>query len=168
MPSTANQTQVQQLSDKLAKAKSMVVIEYSGTTVNDQTKLRSQVTEVGGEVVVAKNTLMDIALGKGKLSDALKGMNAFVFGYEDAVGAIKKVFDFNKESSKLVIKAGLLEDKVLSATEVENLSKLPSKQELLATLVQRIQSPATGMVNVLKAPVRDLVQVLRAYSQKEN
>ncbi len=166
MPSNKNQQQVDIIKEKLSKAKSVAVINYEGTTVNDQVELRSSLSEVGGEMFVTKNTLIDLAVGKGKLTDSLKGMNALVISYEDAVGALKKLFAFHKDKEKLEIKQGLYEDKVLSPAEVETLSKLPSKEELIATLISRIQGPAYGLVNVMKAGQRDLVQVLRAVAEK--
>jgi large subunit ribosomal protein L10 len=167
MPNLKNQQQVELLKDKIAKAKSLTIIEYSGTSGNDQVKLRNEISEAGGEVLVTKNTLIDIALGKGKVSDSLTGMNAIVFSYEDAVSAIKKLFSFQKDSQKLNIKQGFMDDKVLSPAEVETLSKLPSKNELIAMLIARLQSPATGLVNVLKAGQRDLVYVLKAIADKK-
>jgi len=167
MPNQHNQDQVTLIQDKLSKAKSAVVIDYSGTSGSDQVALRGVVKEAGGEILVTKNTLMDIAIGKGKVSDSLKGMNALVFSYEDAVSAIKSLFAFHKDNDKLEIKQGVMEDKILSATEVEALSKLPSKQQLLATLIARIQGPATGLANVLQAVPKSLVYTLKAISDKK-
>lgn len=166
MPSQKNQSQVDIIKEKISRAKSVAVVNYEGTTVNDQVKLRSELKTVGGEMLVTKNTLIDIAAGKGKLTDSLTGMNALVLSYEDAVSALKKLFAFHKETEKLDIKQGLYEDKVLSASEVEQLSQLPSKDELIAILISRLQGPAFGMVNVLKAGQRNLVQVLHAISEK--
>ncbi|NCN03504.1 MAG: 50S ribosomal protein L10, partial [Candidatus Pacebacteria bacterium] len=129
--------------------------------------LRSEVTAAGGEVLVAKNTLIDIAVGKGKLTDSLEGMNAIVFSYNDAVAAIKSLFNFQKDASKLEIKQGFMDDKVLSADEVKSLSKLPGKNELISMLISRLQSPATGLVNVLKAGPRNLVYALNAIVDKK-
>lgn len=166
MPSQQNQALVAQLQEKVQKAKSVTVIEYAGTSVNDQVKLRREVAQAGGEVLVTKNTLMDIAAGKGKLTDSLTGMNAFVFAYQDEVAPIKALFAFQKETEKLVIKQGLMADSVLSAADVERLSTLPSKGELVAKLLTVLNSPATGMVNVLKAGQRDLVYALKAIAEK--
>jgi len=167
MPNAKNVQQVKLLKEKIAKAKSLAIVDYSGTSANDQVKLRSEITEAGGEVLIAKNTLIDIAIGEGKLTDSLEGMNAVVFSYEDAVAALKKVFAFHKDEKKLEIKQGFMNDKVLSAAEVEALSQLPGKNELISMLINRLQSPATGMVNVLKAGTRDLAYVLKAIAEKK-
>lgn len=166
MPNQKNQQQVEMIKEKAAKAKSAVVVDYSGTSVNDQTQLRSAVKASGGELVVTKNTLIDIALGKGKLSESLEGMNAIVFSFQDEVATIKELFKFHKSTDKLSIKQGILADKVLSVADVENLSKLPSKSELMATLISRIQGPSYGLVNVLNAGPRNLVYALKAIADK--
>lgn len=166
MPSKKNQSQVEMLTQKVAKTQSIAIVDYSGTTVNDQVKLRAEISEAGGEFLVAKNTLIDIAVGKGKVTESLNGMNAIVLSYNDAVSALKKLFEFHKETEKLVIKQGVLDDKILSPAEVESLSKLPGKSELMSMLLNRLQAPATGLVNVLKAGQRDLVYALKAIAQK--
>ena len=166
MPSQKNLQQVEMLKAKLDKAQSVAIVDYSGTSVNDQVKLRTSISEAGGEMLVAKNRLINVAVGEGKLSESLDGMNAIVFSYEDAVSALKKLFDFHKEEEKLTIKQGLMDDKVLSPAEVEALSKLPGKDKLIAMLLNRLQSPATGLVNVLKAGQRDLVYALKAIAEK--
>jgi large subunit ribosomal protein L10 len=167
MPSKHNQQQVEIIKEKLSKAQSTVVVDYQGTTVNDQVKLRSALRQVGGEMFVTKNKLIDVAAGKGKLTDSLSGMNALVFSYQDAVIGLKKLFEFHKDTDKLTIKQGLFEDKVLSAAEVEALSKLPGKDELMATLIARLKGPAYGLVNVLQAGPRNLVYALQAIADKK-
>jgi len=168
MPNKHNQAQIKLLQDKLAQAKSAVIVDYSGTSGSEQVKLRKTLKEAGGEMLVTKNTLIDLALGKGKFTASLQGMNAIIFSFEDAVAAVKKLFDFQKESDKLKIKQGILleEDKVLSVEEIEALSKLPSKQELLATLIARIKGPSYGLVNALSGVPRNLVYALKAISEK--
>lgn len=167
MPNQKNQSEVQALQEKVAKAKSIAIIDFSGTTVNDQVKLRSALRKVGGEFRVAKNTIMNIVLGKSELSESFNGMNALILSFEDEVAAIKELFKFKKENEKLTIKQGVMEGKVLSADELETLSKLPGKQELIATLISRLNGPAYGLVNVLKASQRGLVYALQAIADKK-
>lgn len=166
MPNQKNQKMVQSLKDKIAAAKSLAIVDYSGTSANDQVKLRQAIADAGGEVLVTKNTLIDIALGKGKLSESLEGMNAIVFSNEDEVAAIKALFAFHKDEDRLTIKEGYMDDSVLSPAQVEALSQLPGKNELISMLIRTLQAPATGMVNVLKANQRDLVYALKAIAQK--
>lgn len=168
MPNTQNQAVLAELTEKAARAKSIALIDYSGTTVNDQVELRDKVKSAGGEVRVAKNTLIKLALNQDALKDSLEGMTALVFSYEDEVGALKPLVSFHKDNEKLVIKQGVLGDKVLSAAEVIKLSELPGKDQLIATLISRLQGPSYGMVNVLKAGQRNLVQVLRAITEKDD
>ena len=169
MPNTKNQSQVDMLTEKVGKAHSVAIVDYSGTTVTDMTNLRATVKEAGGEVLVAKNTLIDIAVGKGKVSESLNGMNAIVLSYQDAVSAMKNLFGFHKESKKLSIKQGFMptEDRVLSPDQVKQLSEMPSKPELIQMLIARIQSPAYGLANVLKANQRNLVYALKAVAEKQ-
>lgn len=167
MPSKANQQQVAELKDVLKDAKSVAIVEYSGTSVNDQVALRSALRKVGGEMRVAKNTLMKLALGKDELAESFEGMNALVMSFTDEVSAIKELFKFHKDSEKLTIKQGVLEDKVLSAEDVKNLSAMPSKDELVATLISRIKGPSYGLVNVLQASQRNLVYALQAIADKK-
>jgi len=166
MPSTQNTQQVANLQEKLSRAKSATIIDYSGTSVNDQVKLRRGISAAGGEMLVTKNTLIDLAVGKGKVTDSLTGMNAIVFGYTDEVEPIKALFAFQKETEKLTIKQGVLGETILSVADVEKLSKLPGRMELIASLLNRLQSPASGLVNVLKAGQRDLVYALKAIADK--
>jgi len=172
MPSQYNQQQVELIKEKLGRAKSIAIVDYSGTDAAEQVKLRAMIKEANGEMFVTKNTLINLAVDDEQLQESLTGMNAVVISYEDAVSALKKLFEFKDEEEKLEIKQGiLLEDgkiKVLSRDEVEQLSKLPSKDELIVTLIQRIQGPAYGLVNVLNAGPRNLVYALNAIANKDN
>lgn len=174
MPNQHNQDQVELLKEKISKAKSLVIIDYAGTTASDQVELRQAVREAGGEMFVSKNTLIDIAVGKGKLADSLSGMSAVVFSYQDEVAALKKLFDFVEDKKKVTVKQGFMtaeanngNEKVLSPEEVKELSKLPGKNELIVMLINTIKGPASGLVNVMKAGTRDLVGVLHAIADKK-
>lgn len=168
MPNQQNQDQVKFLKGKIAESKSAVIVDYSGTNANEQIELRSMLRAAGGEMFVGKNTLVKIAFDQEEMVDSFTGMNAVVFSNEDAVAALKKLFEFHDDKNKLTIKQGFMEDKVLSPAEVEALSKLPSKNELVVMLIQRIKGPAYGLVNVLKAGQRDLVYALKAIVDKKS
>jgi large subunit ribosomal protein L10 len=168
MPNQHNQDQVKLLKEKLDQSKSVVVVDYTGTNASEQVKLRQAIKEAGGEMYVTKNTLIDIATGKGNLTDSLTGMNAIVFSYQDEVAALKKLFEFHEENDKLTIKQGLMEGKVLSPEEVESLSKLLGRDELIVKLINTIKGPGQGLVNVMTASTKDLVNVLKAIADKND
>lgn len=166
MPSQKNQAQLEVVKTKLSQSKSAVIVDYSGTSVSDQTNLRAALKEAGGEMLVTKNTLIDLAIGRGKLSESLAGMNALILSYDDEVAAIKAVFKFHQDHDKLKMKQGYLDQKILSAEQVEALSQMPGKEEQMAILISRLQGPSRGLVNVLQAGTRDLLYALKAIASK--
>jgi large subunit ribosomal protein L10 len=171
MPSQQNKNQVELIKDKLSKAKSVVIVDYSGTNANDQIKLRAMIKSAQGEMFVTKNSLINLAVAEKELEQSLVGMNALIISYEDAVAALKKLFEFKDEAEKLEIKQGLMmadgKIQILSPDEVEQLSKLPGKDELMVMMIQRLQGPAYGLVNVLNAGPRNLVYALQAIADKK-
>lgn len=168
-PSQKKQSEVKKLQEKLEQAKSAVIVDYSTLSVKEKTDLLDKVKEAGGQFLVAKNSLMHIAFGKREeLKDTFKGMNGVLFSYEDAVGPLKAMMDFNKQVDKLDVKEGFMDGEVLSKDAVVSLSQLPSKNELIATLISRLKGPSYGLVNVLQAGPRNLVYALQAIANKEN
>ncbi len=162
MPSQAKKDRLKVLKEKLEKSRAFAIVNYEGTNVADQVELHSKLKEAGAEFFVSKNTLISLALENEELAEVLEGMNALVFSYDDQVGAFKQLVDFQEETEKLTLKKGWMDDRVLSTEQIIELSKLPSKDELIGQLMARLQSPASGLVNVLKAGQRDLVYVLKA------
>jgi large subunit ribosomal protein L10 len=171
MPSQYNQNQIELIKDRIKQAKSVILVDYSETDANDQIKLRAAIKEAQGEMFVAKNTLINIALGKEELKESLTGMNALVFSYEDAVSALKKLFEFHEGAEKLDIKQGVMvEDgkiQVLSREQVKKLSQMPRKDELIVMLIRRVQGPAYGLVNVLSGGPRKLIYALEAIRKQQ-
>ncbi len=168
MPKQYKQDLVELLKEKISQSKAIAIVNYEGTSVQDQVKLRAKLSEAGAELTVAKNTFINIALGNDQFAEELQGMNAIVFSYDDQVSAFKELVEFNKETDKVEIKKGLLDDKVLSPAEVVELSKLPSKNELIGMVMARLQGPAFGLVSVLQAGQRNLVYVLKAIQDQKS
>ena len=145
MATQAKIEQVAELAEKIRKAQSVVLVDYQGITVNEETELRKKVREAGAEYLVAKNRLFKIAL-KDSFDDLLEGTTAFAFGYADPVAPAKLVFDLAKDKAKakkdvFKIKGGLLTGKRVEATEVEALAKLPSRDQLLSMLLNSMLGP---------------------------
>ena len=146
----------------------MVLADYRGLTVAQQSKLRRQILEVEGELVVAKNSLLKLALEAEKYSlpedfaQTLEGPTMTLFAYSDPIAPIKTLAQFVKENELPTIKLGFLVKEPLAKVQVEELATLPSKVELIGKTVATIKSPLTGIVNVLSANFRNLVYVLKA------
>ena len=169
MPSQKNTEILELTKDKIGKAKSVLVVDYAGTPVNDLTQLRRDLKAAGGEFFVTKNTLINLCFDKKpEVADALNGMNALVLSYDDEVGAVKVTYDFIKDKEKMTVKVGYLDGKFLSVDETEALSKTPGKKELLTILARTVKAPGDNLAGVLKAGVRDLTYVLHAISEKKD
>lgn len=178
MPNAKNLKQLEEIKATLSGAQSVVIADYTGLNSAAQTELRAKIKEAGGEMKVQKNTLLKIALKDrlevtGELDEALNGPTAVFYGLKDAVSAVKALIDFTKVNEALKIKAGVLagsegqSDKVMTVKDIENLSKLPTRQELLAQLVTRLNSPIQGFANVLSGNLRGLVTVLDAVRKQK-
>jgi large subunit ribosomal protein L10 len=163
---------VQDLQDKVSKAQIGILADFSGIKVGPMTVLRRQMKEAGGELTVAKNTLMRRAAGEGSLiapiADDLKGPNALVLGYEDPVNLAKLLIKFAQDLPLLKIKGGVIGGQTLTVQDVEALSKLPAREVLLAQLLGLLQAPPQALVNVLAGVIRNFLNVLVAIrDQKE-
>lgn len=168
MPNSKNTQNLSLIKDKLVQAKSILVVDYTGTTVNEQSEFRRQLKKVGGEFFVTKNTLIGLGFdNKPEVKTALNGMNALILSYDDEVSAVKVTYDFIKDKEKLTVKIGYLDGKFLTEKETKALSKTPGKQELMSMLVRTLNAPASNLVNVLKANIRDLTYVLHAIADKK-
>ena len=170
MPTPKKEALVEEIQDRLSRAQSTVLVEYKGLDVRQMTELRRRSREAGVELKVLKNTLVNIAadrVGIEGLEAYLSGPNAYAFGCDDPVAPAKVLSEFAKENQALLIKAGLLDGRVIDAAGVKELAELPSQEILLAQLLQVMQSPISGLVNVLQGTLRNLVYVLDAVRQKK-
>jgi len=175
MPSQKNINQLKTIQEKISQAKSIVLADYKGLSVAQQDELRKKVKQVNAELMVAKNTLIKLALKQEKISlpknleTALQGPTITLFAYEDEIAPIKALAEFAKDNKLPEIKAGFLNKNPLSAEQVNQLAKLPTKVELLAKTVATIKTPLSGIVNVLSANLKNLVYALEAIqNQKSN
>lgn len=165
------QASVAELKEKLGSIKGAVLADYRGLNVADATKLRRALREAGIEFRVVKNTMTRIAakeIGIEGLDTHLEGPTAIAFGYQDPVSPAKVLSEFAKGNKNLVIKAGILEGKVVDADGVRVLADLPPREVLIAKMLGSMQAPITGFVNVLQGNLRNLVYTLDAVrAQKE-
>lgn len=150
----AKKNAVEEIKGLISSSKSIVLIDYRGITVGDDTTLRKSLRENNVTYKVIKNTLFKKAceqLGITGFDAALNGTTAFAFGMEDETVAprlIKKALD---NYSTLSIKAGYCDGKVLDENGVKVLASVPSKEQLLAQLVYILNAPVSGLARALKA-----------------
>lgn len=157
--------QVKNLEESLKKIKGGVFANFDGLKVDEVEELRKRLREADSKYIVIKRTLLKIALkGIGLDIDvgAMPGGLSLAVSEEDEVMPAKTMAKFAKEHGALKITGGILENKLIDATKVEELSKLPTRDELLARVVGSIRAPVSGLVNVLQGNIRSLAQVLNA------
>jgi large subunit ribosomal protein L10 len=146
----------------------MVVAHYKGMTVTQMTEFRKRMKEAGGAVKVAKNKLAKLALkdtdAEG-ISDLLTGQTCVAYS-QDPVSAAKVSVKYARENEKLVILGGAMGKTVMDVNAVKALADLPSLDQLRATLIGLIQSPATKIARILTEPGAMLARVLQAQGAK--
>jgi large subunit ribosomal protein L10 len=139
------------VSAQLSKAQAVILAEYRSIPVRDMTELRKRARGSGVYLRVLKNTLARRAVAgtpfKG-LSEKMVGPLAYGIS-SDPVAAAKVLHEFARDHEKFVIKAGAMPNVVMSAREVADLAKLPSRRELLAKLVATMQAPIAKFVRTL-------------------
>jgi large subunit ribosomal protein L10 len=159
---------VAEISAQLAKAKAIVVAEYRGLEVGRMTELRAKARKSGVYLRVLKNTLARRAVEGtpfAGLSQHMKG--PLVYGMSpDAVATAKVLNEFAKANEKLVIRAGAMENAVISAKEVTALALLPSREELLAKLLGTMQAPIAKFARTLNEVPSRFVRTLAAVRDK--
>jgi len=143
---------VQEISEQIKDAQSVVVVDYRGLTVAEDTQLRKQLREAGVAYKVYKNTLVNFAI-KGtdfeSLSDVLEGPNAFAISTTDATAPARVIAKFAKTAPALEIKAGVVEGTFYDADGMKAIATIPSGEELLSKFLGSIQSPITNFARVI-------------------
>jgi large subunit ribosomal protein L10 len=169
MPNARNHETVKILAEKFKNMKGMILTQYHGLTVEEISELRSNLRSFDSEYAVVKNTLSEIALKEAGIDAGsnFSGPTALVIENGDIVSPAKALMDFAKTHASLKVKAGYLEGKFVGAAVVEQLSKLPSREVLIAKMLGSMNAPISGLVNVLVANIRGLVTVLDAISKKQ-
>ena len=155
---------IETLQSTLSEATAVVVTHQTGLTVAESSDLRGRMREAGAGFKVTKNRLTKIALQGTKyedITDLFTGPTAMGTS-ADPVSAAKTLVAFAKENNKLTIVGGALDGKVLDKAGVEALAKLPSLDELRASLVGLLNAPATKVARVVQAPAAKLARVIQA------
>ena len=143
---------VEEIAASVKDAQSVVLVDYRGLTVEQDTELRNQLREAGITYKVYKNTMMNFAF-KGtdfeSLTPYLEGPSAVAISTEDATAPARVLCKFAKTANALDVKGGVVEGVAYDAKGIENISKIPSREELLSKLLGSIQSPITNFARVM-------------------
>ncbi len=162
---------VQEIQERFQKASITLLADYCGLNAEQMSRLRRELRENSGEIKVLKNTLAKRAIQGTEhqvLDPYFTGTIALVTSKTDPVGPAKVLVKFAKELDKPKIKAGFLSGSLLGVKDVESLSQMPSREELLAKLLGSMMAPAQNLVNVMSAVPRQLVTVLAAIRDKKS
>ena len=146
----------------------VVVARYEGMTVAEMQDLRANMREAGGSVRVAKNKLAKIALeGKpcASIAEYLTGMTVLAYS-EDPVAAAKVMDNYAKENDKLVILGGAMGDQALDPAGVKSVAGMPSREELIASIVGCIGAPASNIAGAIGAPASNIASILSTIEEK--
>lgn len=162
--------EIDSISDKLTRAKTTAFADYRGLTVNQIAQLRSKIKEAGGEILITKNTLIKRALQKNGFPDVeksnLEGPTAAIFAYDDEITPVKITADTAKTLTVPKFKFGFFGKKLLDASALNDLAKIPKREILNGQIVSTISSPLYGFVSILGANIRNLVSILDQVSKK--
>ena len=148
----AKAEQVKDVAEKIKKAASVVVFDYRGLTVAEDTDLRVEMRKAGVEYSVLKNHIVGRACeatGINGMDDMLKGPSAFAISYDDAVTPARILKGFVKKVKKCEIKGGIVEGSVVNAAAIDAIADLPSREVLIARLLGSMMSPISGLAIVL-------------------
>ena len=145
---------VNEIKEKFEKASSVVLVNYQGINVEQDTYLRKQMREQGIEYKVYKNRLVKIVakeLGYDFLMEHLEGATSIAFGYGDIIAPAKILNDFAEKSGKISLKVGVVENEFYDNEKILKLAKIPSKDILISKLLGSMKAPISKLAYVLNA-----------------
>lgn len=160
---------VQALAEKLQNAKSVVLADYTGLTVESMTSFRALCRGKSVECKVVKNRLARIAAeqaGLPVLRDHLRGPTALLMGLRSEVDPAKVAMEFAKDNEQLRIKGGLLEGRYLPPAGVTSLSKIPDREVLLSMLMAGVNGPARNLACATNGVIAALARAVDAVAKK--
>ncbi len=160
---------VEELGQIFASSGVVVVAHYEGKTVAEMQDLRAQMREAGGSVRVAKNRLAKIALEgspAASIASYLTGMTVLAFS-DDPVAAAKVSDAYAKSNDKFVILGGAMGGSALDPAGVKAVAQLPSREELIASIVASIGAPASNIAGAIGAPASNIASILTTLEERE-
>ena len=163
MPTQVKVAAVEDLKGRLRGAKTVVLTEYRGLTVQQLSALRKQLRAVSAQYKVVKNRLARLAVSASELEPLgshLRGPTGLIVSRKDPVAVAKVLAVFTRTNQALTVKAGYVDGQLLEPNGLKALADLPSREALRSQLVGALQGPLAQLVGLLTAPQRELVYVL--------
>ena len=162
---------ISEIKELLDSSSAVYLTDYHGINVEDISSLRNQFRNEGVRYKVYKNTLVKRALdeiGKyDKIADQLTGMVGFAFTTTNPLAPAKIINKYFGDKEKLSLKACYVEGEYFDGSQLKTLATLPTKNELIASIMGSLNSPVSGIVGAINAVMRDLVNVVDQISQRE-
>ncbi len=161
---------VHEYGELLKKSEALIITSYSGLNMKGIDTLRGKVRDVAGEFHIVKNTLAAIAFKEAGLpvpDDMLLGSSAIGFAFKDVPAVAKAITDFAKDSEFVKVKGAVMGSKTLNTKQVEALASLPPLPVVRAQRLGLLNTPATRLTGTIAGGVRQIVNVVKAYADKE-
>lgn len=171
MPNAKNIKKVDELTEKLERAKGVYLTDYIGLNVQDITDLRREFYENDVEYLVTKNTLLKIAANNSNLNDldsVLNGSTAVAFSYEDPTSPARVIKKFTKDNDLPKVKGIVIDGELIDGSEFDRIANLPTKEESIAKFAALLQSPLLKLIWSLKSPMSDMTNMLNNLKEKES
>ena len=172
MPNQRKIEQVKELSELFSNSDTIIMADYKGTSVSELSGLRRALNDTSAKFKIAKNTLAKLAAeqsSKEALSEEITGPLGFVLTNEDPSQVTKVLFKYAEDNDiDFVIKKGLVNNDLLDEGTLQKLSKLPSKEILLAKLMGSMNSPVTNLVFVLQGTIQAFATVLQRHVENSS
>ena len=172
MPNAQKELIVSDLRDLAQGSKGAILTDYRGLTVAEVTRLRLKLRESEAEYHIVKNTLYKVALGRDTVSPELEklltGPTAILFAKNDVVAPTKAILDFLRDLKKpdIKVKGGFIDGKIYNVDQVTALSKLPPREQIIATLIGTLDGPAANFVGTLDNIIGSFVRTIQAIADK--
>jgi large subunit ribosomal protein L10 len=162
---------IAEVMEKASRAIAMYFADFSKVTVAEETELRREFRKSGVEYNVVKNTLARKALeqlaGYDRVFEKLVGPTGIAFSYEDPSVPAKIIKKFSDKTGKLKLKVAVVEKQIYDAAKLEQLASIPTRKEIIASILGSLQAPISGTVGAINAIARDLVYVIDAIEKKK-
>ncbi len=156
---------------KLENSTSLYLVDAGGMTVAQSGAMRQEFRKINAEMKVAKNTLINLALkedGKFNVSEnVLKGSTAVIFVYEDPIAPAKLIRKYFEKDKKPALKLAIVEGQTFDGSQLKTVAELPSREDMIASIVGSLHAPISGIVGSINAVMRDVASLVEEVAKKQ-